>query len=598
MPRKKTTAQFIADARKVHGDKYDYSKVDYAGVHEYVTIICPEHGEFRQRPNNHLTMKQGCPKCGLNNNAKRQRKGYDYFLAEAHKVHGNKFDYSKARYIDLRTKIEICCPTHGCYMQSPTVHLKTLGCPKCGREIVSAKRKGNSEVFINKAIARFGELYDYSNVNYINSYTPVEIVCRRHGPFKMLTYKHLNGDGCPLCQQNERFIASAKKVHGDKYDYSKVEYLDVETPVVITCPIHGDFLQRPHLHLKGSGCHKCGIESRTSLRRNTIEVFLKEARAVHGDEYDYSKVQYVNCDTPVTIVCRVHGPFKQSPYSHNNLGAGCPLCGASRRGAEKRKTTELFIQQAKLVHGDKYDYSLVDYDGSGAKVRIICPIHGEFEQVANDHIKGIGCRKCYDDSKRKPLSELIVDFNRIHKGKYSYDKVVYKNVKTKITVTCPIHGDFLTRPDQHLEGYGCHQCAILESESRLERTIREMLEINELVFEQEKAFSWLRAKNPLFLDFFLPDYSVAIECQGEQHFHACDFYGGVSSYRITKHRDDLKKRLCEEHGIRILYYSNLGIEYPYFVIEDLGQLLEAIIEKGKVDPSRWKDPELPLFPLS
>lgn len=97
----------------------------------------------------------------------------------------------------------------------------------------------------------------------------------------------------------------------------------------------------------------------------------------------------------------------------------------------------------------------------------------------------------------------------------------------------------------------------------------------------------------MFIDFFIPDYGVGIECQGGQHFESVEFFGGDDTLEKTRARDIRKKELCKEHGIEILYYSDIGIEFPYPVIEDPAVLIAAIKARGKVDPSTWKDPELP-----
>ena len=163
------------------------------------------------------------------------------------------------------------------------------------------------------------------------------------------------------------FIEHAREVHGDKYDYSKVNYINSTTEVTIICPVHGEFKQKPIFHLQGCGCKKC------SSKKYTTEKFIEAARNIHGDKYDYSKVDYVDCFTDVTIICPVHGEFQQTPHIHLQ-GAGCSECSG-----HKRYTTETFIAAARKVHGDKYDYSKVEYINSYTEVTIICPNHGEFK---------------------------------------------------------------------------------------------------------------------------------------------------------------------------------------------------------------------------
>lgn len=117
----------------------------------------------------------------------------------------------------------------------------------------------------------------------------------------------------------EEFVARARDVHGDRYDYSKAEYVNLKTPVCIICKKHGEFLQKPNGHLLGRGCQQCGDN------RLTTEEFVARAREVHGDRYDYSKVEYINLVTKVTIICPEHGEFTQKPSVHLD-GCGCPNC--------------------------------------------------------------------------------------------------------------------------------------------------------------------------------------------------------------------------------------------------------------------------------
>ena len=193
----------------------------------------------------------------------------------------------------------------------------------------------------------------------------------------------------------QEFIEKAKKIHGDKYDYSKVEYVHSHTKVCIICPKHGEFWQAPRHHLNGNGCPYCAGKIRL-----TTEEFIRRAKEVHGDKYDYSKVEYVHSHTKVCIICPKHGEFWQMPL-HHLKGGGCPNCVGN-----KRLTTEEFIRRAKEVHGDKYDYSKVEYVNARIKVCIICPEHGEFRQTASEHLRGQGCPKCAQEKKK--IAVLLV----------------------------------------------------------------------------------------------------------------------------------------------------------------------------------------------
>lgn len=193
--------------------------------------------------------------------------------------------------------------------------------------------------------------------------------------------------------KTEEFIAKAKEIHGDKYDYTKAVYITSKTKMTLICPIHGEFEQRPYDHLSGKHCQKCSHIAKTISRSLTTEQFIAKAKLAHGGKYDYSKVNYVNKKTNVTIICPEHGEFEQLPYMHWS-GSNCMKCSRILSAKVQTKTTEQFILEAKLIHGNKYDYSKVQYTGAFNSLTIVCPIHGDFEQRASDHLSGCKCPKC------------------------------------------------------------------------------------------------------------------------------------------------------------------------------------------------------------
>lgn len=237
----------------------------------------------------------------------------------------------------------------------------------------------------------------------------------------------------------------------------------------------------------------------------------------------------------------------------------------------RRKTKEEFIADARKVHGDKYDYSKVIYINNKVEVCIICPTHGEFWQRPDRHLCGQGCPVCRyiksANSNRKCLDEFIVDAMKVHAKTYDYSKVKYIDAHKKVCIICPKHGEFWQTPHNHLQGQGCPKC----NESHLEREIRQFLINNNEEFVQEYKTKWLGLQS---LDFYLPKYKVGIECQGKQHF---GLGGWISkSLPIIKERDERKRKLCEENDVKLLYYSNLGIKYPYKVYENKNEILKEI----------------------
>lgn len=201
---------------------------------------------------------------------------------------------------------------------------------------------------------------------------------------------------CPTIKsavdKNSYYINKAKKVHGDKYDYSKTVFISDKILVVITCPIHGDFEQFSSAHLQGHGCKKCGSIKRVKGRAISVETFIQRANEVHKFRYDYSLVDY-NPQNKISIICKLHGIFNQEIHTHLK-GHGCKLCASMETGRAMCKDTEYFIKKANEIHKSKYDYSLVDYKNSYEKVNIICNIHGLFKQRPHNHLNKQGCPLC------------------------------------------------------------------------------------------------------------------------------------------------------------------------------------------------------------
>lgn len=307
-------------------------------------------------------------------------------------------------------------------------------------------------------------------------------------------------------------------------------------------------------------------------KRLTTQEFLERARKAHGDKYDYSKAEYVNSDKKVCIICPKHGEFWQRPADHIR-GIGCRFC----YGNEKN-TKEQFVEKAKKLYGDKYDYSKVEYNGNKVKVCIICHEkdefgreHGEFWQRPNDHLSGYACPRCGNNYK-KSTEEFILQAKKVHGDKYNYSNVNYKSSHEKVCIICPKHGEFWQTPNNHLNGASCPYCNC-GNKSKMENNIRAELENRKICFEQQKTFDWLKYKKNLFLDFYCPKYKLAIEVQGDQHYISVERFGGQKDFKIRQKRDKIKKKLCEEHGIKMFYIT----KKKYSLDEILKYINETII---------------------
>ncbi len=323
---KYTTDEWIKLANIRHSNKYDYSLVEYVNCNTKVKIICKNHSAFMQRAGAHL-YGQGCPKCGkqyrgtsvkLIKEVKNKRKyTQTEWIEVAKKKHNNKYDYSLVNYVNGKTMVKIICKIHSVFEQKPSGHLSGNGCPKCGQCY-----KYTSDEWIEKAKIKHNNKYDYSLVNYVNSWTKVKIICPLlHPVFEQSPHFHLNnGLGCPKCSKKyspttEEWIEWAKIKHNNKYDYSLVNYINCLTSVKIICSIHSVFEQLPGSHLSGHGCTKCAPQdtaNRTKLKRQ--EEFIKKSIKKYGDKFDYSLVDYKNNTTTVIIICKKHSSFEQNPH--------------------------------------------------------------------------------------------------------------------------------------------------------------------------------------------------------------------------------------------------------------------------------------------
>jgi hypothetical protein len=199
---------------------------------------------------------------------------------------------------------------------------------------------------------------------------------------------------CTKLSNTEKFISKAIKVHNDKYSYEKVDYKKSGEKVQIICKIHGVFNQTPENHLYGYGCKVCGTESSITKQRTSLLNFIVNAKKIHKDKYNYDLVEYNGCKNKVKIKCNKHNiTFFQTPDLHLR-GSGCTLCGKETVSIKNNYDTETFINKSLLIHKNKYDYSLVKYVKARLKVKILCKEHGIFEQTADSHLSGVGCKKC------------------------------------------------------------------------------------------------------------------------------------------------------------------------------------------------------------
>lgn len=325
------------------------------------------------------------------------------------------------------TEVIIGCPKHGEFNQTPVNHLAGKGCNQCGRVKNSKKQSKGKEAFVRQAKEKFGDIFNYKKVIYVNQSTVVEIGCPKHGQLSITPKSFLKSPyGCKNCRP-----------------------LRIREEVVARL-------------VKGNAKLKSGLKRHAFSVPQTTAEFISIAQKIHGSRYDYSTVKYKNLTTNVDIVCPIHGAFSQRPSSHLSNGAGCLKCS---RGSSQRLTQKGFIARANLVHNSKYTYENTKYVNNHTSVIVTCPHHGDFSTNPNNHIRSkepVGCRECANKKMREERTSSKPDFIEkavlIHGSQYSYESVIYINARKKVIITCKSHGDFSQEPDVHLRGVGCPSC--------------------------------------------------------------------------------------------------------------------------------------------
>lgn len=296
-------------------------------------------------------------------------------------------------------------------------------------------------------------------------------------------------------------------------------------------------------------------------KTKTQDEFVKSLKNKYKDLIDYSYINYVGTHNKIILKCqKCNFIFERIPKDllyNIKIDNICPKCSKEHI---KNKNTIKFIEKSKEIHNNKYDYSMIDYTNSKTKVCIIChekdefgEEHGEFWQIPNSHLNGHGCPKSKNNYNRLKRNDFIRKAKLIHDNYYDYQNVIYQNNHIYVEIICPKHGIFLMQPRVHLKGCGCPKC----KKSWLERETGKFLDNNKIKYEEQKTFTWLKNKNShLYLDFYLPDYNIAIECQGEQHFRPIKYYGGIEKYHKVLINDLLKIKRCNEHNIKIIHISD------------------------------------------
>jgi hypothetical protein len=409
--------------------------------------------------------------------------------------------------------------------------------------------------------------YDYSLSDFKGLHYKIKIICPDHGPFEQRLDSHLKGSGCKQCYIKKikfaKYINSTdyhsnlcNLIHENKYDYSLSEFKGLHYKIKIICSKHGIFEQRLDHHKNGKMCPKCKYDE----RKLTTQEFINKSIEKHGDKYDYSLSEYINHMTKVKIICPTHGIFEQTPNNHlsGSKNEGC--CAKCNKRYIYSK--DEIIEKANIKHNNKYDYSLIDYKNTKDKVKIICPIHGIFEQNLSQHLYKTGCSKC-----DKPIlnTEHFIELSKAKHNKYDYSLIDFKSTKYKVKIICSIHGIFFQYPLHHIQGCGCPKCS---TRSKGEEIIEKFLIENNIDYNTQQTFKNCKYKNLLRFDFYLIKYNICIEYDGELHHKSIKYFGGDNTLKENIIKDNIKNNYCENNNIKLL-----RIKYTDNIIDKLKTII-------------------------
>jgi len=318
--QRQSLTEFIKSVKKKHDNKYDYSKVNYKNSQTEVEILCPEHGQFFMKPNSHFN-GQGCPVCGRQRAKEKVVLPFKTFLERARKLHGSKYEYIQEDYSNYTSKMEMVCKKHGSFFQTPHSHISMVsGCPKCGYIKAGSSNSITWETVLDLFKTAHGNRYKYDGAAFKNVTSKINIHCKKHGIFKQNVNLHYNGSGCPKCGIEDvhdrlkldfnEFKARSIKIHGEKYDYSDSEYIDIHFPVKINCKKHGGFYQVPREHYRGSGCPLCN----SSKGESAIRKILKSSRIKFKEQK-----QFKNLKNKSRLRCDFFLPELNTVIEYNGL---------------------------------------------------------------------------------------------------------------------------------------------------------------------------------------------------------------------------------------------------------------------------------------
>lgn len=464
----------------------------------------------------------------------------DEFISRSNIKHNFKYKYLKVNLINTKIKVEIICPRHDIFLQEPGKHLNGNGCPKCKHD----KIKVSKIEFLNRVTLLHPNL-SFVHSDYINTLTKVLVACPLHGDFYIKPSKLFVGQGCSKCSRRsskDDILEKISPFNINNYDLSNVGNLSYFEPFTLMCLKHGEFSLVPN-NIIGNKLMNCPRCSREKLSL-TQEDFISRSKIINGDKFDYSLVDYVNLETKVIIKCNKGHIFKQRPDGHLKL-KGCPKCGGHGPYSQ-----DDFLFKAKQIHGDRYDFSKIEYINHKTPITVICSVHKDFFIMPPVFLRGSGCKRCAFDSFKLTQEEFLHKAVKVHLNRFDLSLIKYCGSNQYLTPICHKHGIFTIKAYKFLSGRGCPKCHISEGE----RVIENFLKQHKVGYIYQKRFSQCKRKQSLPFDFYLPEYNTCIEYDGIGHFR--DIWG-KKSYDSILDSDNIKSQFCKETGITLIRTSSL-----------------------------------------
>lgn len=462
----KKVKKFIERAQAKHGDQFNYDKVENISVGAVITLICKDHGEFKVNYDNHVKRDcGGCSKCAEKARLSNRTTCFEKLKQNSLEKYGDQYSFEKSKYT-LTRAFTITCKDHGDFKASGDFHLKHEhgGCWKCSAD---AKLRSMEQEYKQKATAKHGNRFDYTNIKYSPTAKYVTVCCTQHGELRVDKNEHLSLEdgGCEYCEgvaeinQLEKFKSSALRKFGNLFNYDAIKPSDISGKIVVKCMLHGDFktTARSHLRYDNGGCEFCRKEADRLERQAAC---IKKLKEIHGEAFNYDNTYYIHHAKNFTVACVKHGEFTILPQNHQTQKhGGCPNCLKESKDLESSKE---LLNLLKEKYGDRFEFVNFNAIKQMEVIQVKCQSHGVFTTTSRNMLRGLYCKPC---KIKEDKEQRLKDFITTAEEKYGDNHHDYSLIQEYLTRTTPlpircIKHDviFYQKPSAHLNLSGCAEC--------------------------------------------------------------------------------------------------------------------------------------------